>query len=104
MKAQFLKHSTLVTTIPKWCNGFELIFTTNSSFLSSPFQLLLSLAKSLFQEQMSLEGLVSTIIKQAKEMLNCERCTVYLLDLKAYNAVRIKLKPSLVPFRTFKNE
>ena len=51
------------------------------------FQLLLSLARSLFQEQMSLERLVSTIISEAREMLKCERCTVYLLDLKAYNAV-----------------
>eukprot|EP00095_Tigriopus_kingsejongensis_P010391 snap_masked-scaffold1615_size33485-processed-gene-0.0 protein:Tk10391 transcript:snap_masked-scaffold1615_size33485-processed-gene-0.0-mRNA-1 annotation:"camp cgmp cyclic nucleotide" len=50
-------------------------------------QLLLSLARSLFKEQMSLERLVSTIISEAKEMLKCERCTVYLLDLKAYNAM-----------------
>lgn len=51
------------------------------------FQLLLSLARSLFQEQMSLERLISTIISEAKDMLKCQRCTVYLLDLKAYNAV-----------------
>ncbi|XP_059082786.1 cGMP-specific 3',5'-cyclic phosphodiesterase-like isoform X2 [Tigriopus californicus] len=50
-------------------------------------QLLLSLARSLFQEQMSLERLVSTIISEAKDMLKCQRCTVYLLDLKAYNAM-----------------
>ncbi len=50
-------------------------------------QLLLSLARRLFQEQMSLERLVSTIITEAQEMLNCERCTVYLLDLKMYDEV-----------------
>ncbi len=45
------------------------------------------MARSLFQEQMSLERLVSTIITEAKDMLNCERCTVYLLDLKMYDEV-----------------
>ena len=50
-------------------------------------QLLLSLARSLFQEQVSLERLVETIIKQAKDMLKCQRCTVYLLDLKMYDQV-----------------
>ena len=50
-------------------------------------QLLLSLARSLFQEQMSLERLVTTIIKEAKDLLKCERCTFYLLDLKMYDAV-----------------
>jgi hypothetical protein len=45
------------------------------------------LAKSLFQEQMSLERLVSTIITEAKELLKCERCTVYLLELKMYDQV-----------------
>ena len=55
------------------------------------FQLLLSLARSLFQEQMSLERLVSTIITEAKELLKCERCTVYLLELKMYDQVSRKL-------------
>ena len=40
------------------------------------------------QEQMSLDRLVSTIIAEAKDMLKCERCTVYLLDLKMYDEVR----------------
>ncbi|XP_040576240.2 cGMP-specific 3',5'-cyclic phosphodiesterase [Lepeophtheirus salmonis] len=48
-------------------------------------RLLLSLAKSLFQQQMSMENLVTTIITEAKEMLNCERSTIYLLDLKSYD-------------------
>lgn len=50
-------------------------------------QLLLSLARSLFQEQMSLDRLVTTIITEAKDLLKCERCTVYLLDLKMYEEV-----------------
>ena len=52
---------------------------------------MLSLARSLFQEQMSLERLVSTIITEAKELLKCERCTVYLLELKMYDQVGIRL-------------
>jgi len=50
-------------------------------------QLLLSLAKSLFQEQTSLDRLITTIIREAKDMLKCERCTVFLLDLKMYDQV-----------------
>ena len=40
---------------------------------------------------MSLERLVSTIIMEAKELLKCERCTVYLLELKMYDQVGIRL-------------
>ena len=50
-------------------------------------KLLLSLAKSLFEEQVSLERLVSTIITEAKSLLKCDRCTVYLLDLRMYDEV-----------------
>ena len=39
---------------------------------------------------MSLERLVSTIIMEAKELLKCERCTVYLLELKMYDQVGIR--------------
>ena len=53
-------------------------------------QLLLNLAKSLFQEQTSLDRLITSIIVQAKEMLQCERCTIFLLDLKMYDQVRAK--------------
>ena len=51
-------------------------------------QQLLNLAKSLFQEQTSLDRLITSIIVQAKEMLQCERCTIFLLDLKMYDQVR----------------
>ena len=33
--------------------------------------------------------LIRMIITEAKEMLQCERCTVYLLDLKMYDEVGI---------------
>lgn len=50
-------------------------------------QLLLTLAKSLFQEQTSLDRLITNIIVEAKKMLNCERCTIFLLDLKMYDQI-----------------
>ena len=56
---------------------------------------MLTLARSLFQEQMSLERLVSTIITEAKELLKCERCTVYLLDLKLYDQVNSKVSQNM---------
>jgi uncharacterized C2H2 Zn-finger protein len=31
--------------------------------------------------------LITMIIREAKEMLKCERCTVFLLDLKMYDQV-----------------
>ena len=54
-------------------------------------QLLLNLAKSLFQEQTSLDRLITNIIVEAKKMLKCERCTIFLLDLKMYDQV-VKIK------------
>lgn len=44
-------------------------------------QILLNLARSIFAEQNNLECLVSKIMTEAKELLKCERCAVYLLDL-----------------------
>ena len=60
-------------------------------------QLLLSLAKSLFQEQSSLDRLITTIIREAKDMLKCERCTIFLLDLKMYDQVG----RTIFPFKEF---
>ncbi|XP_058792886.1 cGMP-specific 3',5'-cyclic phosphodiesterase-like isoform X2 [Phymastichus coffea] len=44
-------------------------------------QILLNLARSIFEEQNNLECLVTKIMTEAKELLKCERCAVYLLDL-----------------------
>ena len=65
-----------------------------------PFQLLLSLAKSLFEEQVSLERLVSTIITEAKSLLKCDRCTVYLLDLRMYDEVShgLRTRDGKIPY------
>ncbi|CAM1317755.1 Uncharacterised protein g6831 [Pycnogonum litorale] len=43
-------------------------------------QLMLNLAKGLFEEQSNLEKLVRKIMSQAKELLRCEGCGVYLTD------------------------
>lgn len=44
-------------------------------------QRLLNLARNIFEEQNNLECLVTKIMTEAKELLKCERCAVYLLDL-----------------------
>ncbi|KAJ8687827.1 hypothetical protein QAD02_023621 [Eretmocerus hayati] len=44
-------------------------------------QILLNLARNIFEEQNNLECLVTKIMTEAKELLKCERCIVYLLDL-----------------------
>ncbi|KAG8200040.1 hypothetical protein JTE90_001898 [Oedothorax gibbosus] len=43
-------------------------------------QLLLSLAKSIFEETSSLDRLINKIMVKAEELLQCEKCRVYLLD------------------------
>lgn len=44
-------------------------------------QILLNLARSIFEDQNNLECLVTKIMTEAKELLKCEKCAVYLLDL-----------------------
>lgn len=44
-------------------------------------QILLNLARSIFEEQNNLECLVTKIMRQAQDLLNCEKCAVYLMDL-----------------------
>ncbi|XP_064105457.1 cGMP-specific 3',5'-cyclic phosphodiesterase-like [Macrobrachium nipponense] len=43
-------------------------------------QLLLQLARGIFEEQTSLDRLVTKIMTEARELLKCQRCSVYLLD------------------------
>ncbi|CAK9795385.1 cGMP-specific 3',5'-cyclic phosphodiesterase [Anthophora plagiata] len=49
-------------------------------------QILLNLARNIFEEQNNLECLVTKIMTEAKELLKCERCAVYLLDLECGEA------------------
>lgn len=50
-------------------------------------QILLNLARNIFEEQNNLECLVTKIMTEAKELLKCGRCAVYLLDLECGEAV-----------------
>lgn len=43
-------------------------------------QLMLSLAKGLFEEQSDLEKLIMKIMMEARDLLCVERCGVYLVD------------------------
>lgn len=52
-------------------------------------QILLNLARSIFEEQNNLECLVTKIMTEARELLKCERCAVFLMDLDCCEAVRI---------------
>ena len=56
------------------------------------FQILLHLARSIFEEQSNLECLVTKIMREARDLLKCERCAVYLLDLEGCSEeVRLKV-------------
>ncbi|CAB0044257.1 unnamed protein product [Trichogramma brassicae] len=60
-------------------------------------QILLNLARSIFEEQNNLECLVTKIMTEAKDLLKCERCAVYLLDLdcgEAGHLEKIVQRPS----------
>ncbi|XP_022339829.1 cGMP-specific 3',5'-cyclic phosphodiesterase-like isoform X2 [Crassostrea virginica] len=43
-------------------------------------QLLLNLARGVFEEQTSLERLIQKVMLDSQDMLKCERCTVYLTE------------------------
>ena len=53
-------------------------------------KLLLNLAQSIFEEQTSLERLVSKIMIEAQGLLKCEQSLVYLRDVPLYEAVSLK--------------
>lgn len=54
-------------------------------------QILLNLARSIFEEQNNLECLVTKIMKEARDLLKCERCAVFLVDLECCEAVIIQI-------------
>ncbi|XP_061723546.1 cGMP-specific 3',5'-cyclic phosphodiesterase-like isoform X1 [Cydia pomonella] len=43
-------------------------------------QILLALARSIFEEQSNLECLVTKIMTEARDLLKCDRCAVFILD------------------------
>ncbi|XP_044271443.1 cGMP-specific 3',5'-cyclic phosphodiesterase isoform X2 [Tribolium madens] len=62
-------------------------------------QILLNLARSIFEEQNNLECLVTKIMREAQDLLKCERCAVYLMDLdcgEANHLERILERPGRI--------
>ncbi|XP_017486581.1 PREDICTED: cGMP-specific 3',5'-cyclic phosphodiesterase isoform X2 [Rhagoletis zephyria] len=53
-------------------------------------QILLSLARNIFEEQNNLECLVTKIMTEARELLKCERCAVFLVDLDCCEASHLE--------------
>ncbi|XP_068157489.1 cGMP-specific 3',5'-cyclic phosphodiesterase isoform X2 [Drosophila tropicalis] len=53
-------------------------------------QILLNLARSIFEEQNNLECLVTKIMTEARELLKCERCSVFLVDLDCCEASHLE--------------
>lgn len=50
-------------------------------------QILLNLARNIFEEQNNLECLVTKIMTETRTLLKCQRCAVFLLDLNCCEAV-----------------
>ncbi|XP_076367841.1 cGMP-specific 3',5'-cyclic phosphodiesterase-like isoform X1 [Tachypleus tridentatus] len=50
-------------------------------------QLLLGLAKSIFEETSSLDGLINKIMVKTQGLLTCEKCRVYLIDVEQSSRV-----------------
>lgn len=53
-------------------------------------QILLNLARSIFEQQNNLERLVTKIMAEARDLLKCERCAVFLPDLDCCEEVIIQ--------------
>ncbi|KAG8237832.1 hypothetical protein J437_LFUL002441 [Ladona fulva] len=60
-------------------------------------QILLHLARNIFEEQNNLECLVTKIMREARDLLRCEKCAVFLLDLDCCEAVSCQ-RVSFAPF------
>lgn len=58
---------------------------------TSSEQLLLSLARTIFEDTSSLDVLINKIMVKAKGMLDCEVCRVYLVD-NEHDAVDAKVR------------
>lgn len=50
-------------------------------------QILLKLARSIFEQQNNLECLVTKIMMEARYLLKCDRCSVFLTDLDCEESV-----------------
>lgn len=64
-------------------------------------QILLNLARSIFEEQNNLECLVTKILTEARELLKCKRCVVFLFDLDFCESVRIIQQHISIVYNSF---
>lgn len=53
-------------------------------------QILLKLARNIFEEQSNLECLVTKIMTEARDLLKCERCAVFLLKTETSEASHLE--------------
>lgn len=53
-------------------------------------QTLLNLARNIFEEQNNLDCLVTKIMTEARGLLKCQQCAVFLVDLDCCEAVSIE--------------
>ncbi|XP_028390935.1 cGMP-specific 3',5'-cyclic phosphodiesterase-like isoform X2 [Dendronephthya gigantea] len=60
-------------------------------------QVLLQLAKRIFEEQTSLDKVVHNIMLESQELLHCERCSVSLVDSSVENEIVFSKSFNLLP-------
>ena len=64
--------------------SFPLIHSISASglvlFLLCGVQVLLDLARGLFEETASLDAMMSKVMKEAQELIPCEHCTIIIVD------------------------
>lgn len=63
-------------------------------------QILLNLARSIFEEQNNLECLVTKIMTEARDLLKCERCAVFLVDSNCGEQVKVS-STQVIQFERF---
>lgn len=70
-------HSQVVDVVDTFTNKIQVFYMIHL------FQALVSLAKNIFETTEVVRDVVKRIMMQAQELLDCERCTVYLVDTDA---------------------
>ncbi|XP_033110632.1 cGMP-specific 3',5'-cyclic phosphodiesterase-like [Anneissia japonica] len=62
-------------------------------------QMMLQLAKGIFEEQMDLQKMVNQIMVEAMELIRCERCMVFILQSHETSGLHslFEISPSVRP-------
>jgi hypothetical protein len=81
------KHCQNEDVFKSVCVGVILNSTSGDISHFRVLQILLNLARSIFEEQNNLQCLVTKIMTEARDLLKCERCAVFLLDTECCEAV-----------------